>query len=135
MAETAGYVREAGSTGERQSPGPDLIRHQLRSMLGSPVFHGSKRCKQFLEFICEKSLAGEADTLKERTIAVEVFGRPPQSDLGEDTIVRVGAREVRKRLAQYYVTEDGAAAEVRIDLPSGAYSPEFRYNRSFAEPE
>src|SRR5205807_9497500 len=68
---------------------------QLRSMLESPVFHGSKRCKQFLEYICEKSLAGEADTLKERTIAVEVFGRAPQSDLGEDTIVRVGAREVR----------------------------------------
>src|SRR5450755_3451680 len=116
MAETAGYVREAGSAGDRHLPRPDEIRRQLRSMLESPVFHGSKRCKQFLEFICEKSLAGEADTLKERTIAVEVFGRAPQSDLGEDTIVRVGAREVRKRLAQFYVTPEGAASEVRIDL-------------------
>jgi hypothetical protein len=127
MAETAGYVREAGSTGDRHSPGPDEIRRQLRSMLESPVFHGSKRCKQFLEFICEKSLGGEADTLKERTIAVEVFGRAPQSDLGEDTIVRVGAREVRKRLAQYYVTPEGLAAEVHIDLLPGSYAPEFRW--------
>ena len=127
MAETADYLREAGSTGERQAPRPEEIRHQLRSMLESPVFHGSKRCKQFLEYICEKSLAGEADTLKERTIAVEVFGRAPQSDLGEDTIVRVGAREVRKRLAQYYVTPDGLAAEVHIDLLPGSYAPEFRY--------
>src|SRR5581483_10013897 len=93
MAKTAGSLREARSTGEKHFPTPEEIRRQLQNMLESPVFHGSKRCKQFLEYICEKSLAGEADTLKERTIAVEVFGRPPQSDLGEDTIVRVGARE------------------------------------------
>ena len=127
MAETASDLREAGSVGERISPSHEEIRRQLRSILESPVFHGSKRCKQFLEYICEKSLAGEADTLKERTIAVEVFGRSPQSDLGEDTIVRVGAREVRKRLAQYYVTPEGLAADVHIDLLPGSYAPEFRY--------
>jgi hypothetical protein len=58
---------------------------------------------------------------------VDVFGRSPQSDLGEDTIVRVCAREVRRRLAQYYSTPEGAAVLVRINLPSGAYVPEFRY--------
>ena len=63
-------------------------------------------------------------------------GRSPQSDLGEDTIVRVGAREVRKRLAQYYVTEDGTAANrYCIDLPSGASTPDFRYTRAIPEPE
>ena len=83
--------------------------------------------QQFLEYVCVKSLAGEAGALKERTVAVEVFGRPPHTDLGEDTIVRVGAREVRKRLAQYYVTAEGAVSEIRIDLPCGAYAPDFRY--------
>ena len=66
-------------------------------------------------------------SLKERTIAVEVFGRNPKSDLADDTIVRVGAREVRKRLAQYYLTPAGAASGIRIDLPLGSYAPEFRY--------
>lgn len=134
MAETTDYLREAGSAVVRNLPSHDEIRRQLRSMLENPVFHGSKRCKQFLEFICEKSLAGEADTLKERTIAVEVFGRPLHSDLGEDTIVRVGAREVRKRLAQYYVTPEGLAAEVHIDLVPGSYAPEFRYAAAVKEP-
>jgi hypothetical protein len=133
MAQTADYLHEAGSTGDRNSPGPEEIRRQLRSMLESPVFHGSKRCKQFLEYICERSLAGASDTLKERTIAVEVFGRAPQSDLGEDTIVRVGAREVRKRLAQYYVTPEGLAAEIHIDLLPGSYAPEFRYANAIKE--
>jgi len=104
MAETADYLREAGSTGERHSPRPEEIRHQLRSMLESPVFHGSKRCKQFLEYICEKSLAGEADTLKERTIAVEVFGRAPQSDLGEDTIVRVDII-IKTKMSEFIKTD------------------------------
>jgi hypothetical protein len=115
-------------------PQPDEIRRQLATILASPVFHGSKRCQQFLEYVCDRSLSGEVGAHKERTIAVEIFGRKPQIDLGEDTIVRVGAREVRKRLAQYYVTPEGAAAEIRIDLPSGSYAPEFRYASAIAEP-
>ena len=109
------------------SPQPDEIRRQLQQVLASPAFHGSKRCQQFLEYVCAKSLAGEVGALKERSVAVEVFGRPPHIDLGEDTIVRVGAREVRKRLAQYYATAEGSLSEIRIDLPSGSYAPEFHY--------
>jgi hypothetical protein len=119
--------REQVLVQDRESPTPAEVRLQLRNILESPAFHGSKRCQQFLEYACEKSLAGEVADLKERTVAVEVFGRNPHSDLGEDTIVRVGAREVRKRLAQYYVTPAGVASEIRIDLPSGSYVPDFRY--------
>jgi hypothetical protein len=119
--------RDLGVSPGRATPAAEEIRRQLRNILASPVFHGSKRCQQFLEHVCEKALSGEAGALKERMIAIEVFGRQPQTELGEDTIVRVGAREVRKRLAQYYVTPEGAAAEVRIDLPPGSYSPDFRY--------
>src|SRR5271166_5476066 len=108
-------------------PKPDEVRGQLRAILTSPAFHGSKRCQQFLEYVCERSLAGEAGALKERTVAIDVFGRQPQSELGEDTIVRVGAREVRKRLAQFYVSPEGVASKVKIDLPAGSYAPEFHY--------
>ena len=125
MSKIASSLHEPGVI--PHEPNPEEIRRQLRTVLASPVFHGSRRCQQFLEFVCEKSLAGEGKTIKERTIAIDVFGRSPQTDLGDDTIVRVGAREVRKRLAQYYVTPEGAAAEVRIELPSGSYAPEFRY--------
>jgi hypothetical protein len=134
MLKSATASREAAGRENTQKPTPDEIREQLASILASPPFHGSKRCHQFLEYVCDHALAGEIGALKERTIAIAVFGRAPQSDLGEDTIVRVGAREVRKRLAQYYVTPEGAAARVRIDLPSGAYSPEFQYQAQAHEP-
>jgi len=127
MSKVASRERALGAVGERATPTPEEVRRQLQNILSSPAFHGSKRCQQFLEYVCEKALSGQAGSLKERTIAVEVFGRQPESDLAEDTIVRVGAREVRKRLAQYYVTPEGAACEVRIDVHPGAYTPEFRY--------
>src|SRR5450755_3131857 len=127
MSKIATSGREMVGVQDRNVPSPEEIRRQLQIILNSPAFHGSKRCQQFLEYVCEKSLSGEAGALKERTIAIEVFARQPQSDLGDDTIVRVGAREVRKRLAQFYVTPEGAASEIRIDIHPGAYSPEFRY--------
>ena len=130
MSRTATHagVEARERNAESPHPTPDEIQTQIRLILTSPVFHGSKRCQQFLEYVCEKSLAGEVGALKERSIAIEVFGRRPEAaGLGEDTIVRVGAREVRKRLAQYYVTADGAASAVIIDLAPGAYVPEFRY--------
>ena len=114
-------------------PKPEEIQNQLRAILASPAFHGSRRCQHFLEYVCEKSLAGEAGALKERTLATDVFGRPPHSEMGEDTIVRVGAREVRKRLAQFYVSPEGMASKVRVELPAGSYAPEFHYNNAPAE--
>ncbi len=103
---------------------PEEIRAQIRRILESAAFRGSNRCRGFLEFVVQKALNGEADTLKERTLAVEVYGRDVDADLAEDSIVRVGAREVRKRLAQFYI-EEGAADPIRVELPAGCYIPTF----------
>jgi hypothetical protein len=107
------------------------IRRELETVLASSSFRASKRCHDFLHYVVTKSLSGDADSLKERTIAVQVFGRKADADLGEDSIVRVGAREVRKRLAQYYVN-DGARDNVRIDLHAGSYHPLFHFRSGVA---
>lgn len=106
------------------------VRAQLEKVLSSQAFRGSKRCQAFLDFVVQRALDGRHEELKERVLAVEVFGRAPDSDLGDDTIVRVGAREVRKRLAQYYISEDGVADQVIIELPAGSYVPEWRWART-----
>src|SRR5215471_6015800 len=102
------------------SPTEGEIRRQLDHVLSSSVFRGSKRCQDFANYVCKRVLEGAAETLKERTLAIEVFGRRTHEDLGGDNIVRVGAREVRRRLALYYSGE-GADDAIRIDLPTGAY--------------
>lgn len=106
-------------------PDPAAVREHLRLILESPAFKGSRRSQAFLEYTVEKVLAGHHDSLKERNIAVDVFGRAPDANLTEDTIVRVGAREVRRRLAQFYSSPAAASAPFHIDLPAGSYAPEF----------
>ena len=73
----------------------------------------------------EHTLQGDPDILKERTIGIEVFGRPTSYDPSDDATVRVKAGEVRKRLGLYY-SDHGAHDPLRIELPSGTYVPVFR---------
>jgi hypothetical protein len=100
-----------------------VLREHLREVLESPAFRGSRRCQQFLEHIVEKAIGSHYDELKERTLGVELFGRAPAYDTGEDAIVRVTASDVRKRLHQFYAD---TSASIRIEIPSGSYAPEFR---------
>jgi hypothetical protein len=99
------------------------LREHLREVLESPAFRGSRRCQQFLQHIVEKAISSHYDELKERTLGVELFGRPPAYDTGEDAIVRVTASDVRKRLHQFYADN---SSSIRIEIPSGSYGPEFR---------
>src|ERR1700759_2010209 len=106
------------------------IRSHLGRILASPQFRSSKRCHRFLSYVVGEVMRGKADSLKERTLATDVFDRPASWDSGEDTIVRGGAREVRKRLAQYYASAEGMQERVRFELAPGSYVPVF----SYAEP-
>ena len=119
------------SNPESAGPDPAGIRHALALVLESRSFRGSKRCHDFLVYVVSKALAGDAEKLKERTLAVEIFGRKADADLGDDSIVRVGAREVRKRLFQYY-TAEGANDPIRIELPAGSYAPAFHWQADTA---
>lgn len=99
------------------------VRGHLRELLESSAFKGSRRGQQFLQYVVDRTLDGQLDDLKERSLGVALFGRAPDYDTGEDAIVRVTASDVRKRLHQYY-SENGSA--IRIELPPGSYAPEFR---------
>lgn len=117
----------AAPQGNADSAVPEeKIRAELNRVVESPAFRGSHRSQDFLRYVVERALAGQPSELKERHIAVHLFGRPADANLAEDTIVRVSAREVRRRLEQYYATAEGTASEVQIHLPAGSYVPEFR---------
>jgi TolB-like protein len=102
----------------------ERVRHHLAEITNSHAFAGSKRTKDFLQLIVEHALAGDVDSLRERMIGAEMFGRPINYDTGTDAVVRVKATEVRKRLSQYYLEAEREPA-VRIEIPSGSYVPRF----------
>ncbi len=80
---------------------------------------------RFLKFIADRHLEGNGDQLKESVIAVEVFGRNPDHDPSQDSIVRTEAGRLRARLAEYYL-EAGKDDTFIIELPKGGYRPVFR---------
>ena len=106
-------------------PPRDAVLAELDCVLAGAAFRGSKRSQEFLRFIVRNALDKRSDMLKERSIGAEVFGRRADYDTGDDSIVRVKASEVRRRLAQHYM-ESGAPHGVQIELPPGSYTPEFR---------
>jgi TolB-like protein/Tfp pilus assembly protein PilF len=102
-----------------------LVRQHLEDVVTSHAFAGCKRTQDFLRLIVGHTLQGESSSLRERMIGAEMFGRPVSYDTGNDSIVRVRANEVRKKLAQYYSELKGKKPAVHIELPSGSYVPRF----------
>ena len=102
----------------------DAVLRELERILASPQFSSSKRYPALLQYVVKNTLNGKSDLLKERTLGVEVFDRPPTYDTNADTVVRYTAGEVRKRLLLYY-HEQGRSSHIRISLPAGSYVPEF----------
>lgn len=105
--------------------GRRAVSHELERMLEHPLFRNSKRYPALLRYLVEQTLEGNDEALKERLLGVSVFHRLPDYDTNQDTVVRLAAGEVRKRIAQYY-HQTGPPAEVEIDLLPGSYVPVFR---------
>jgi len=126
------------SVGEPEMLSPDrvtLIREHLEEIVTSQTFAGSKRTQDFLRLIVNHALEGDIDSLKERMIGAEMFGRPVSYDTGSDSVVRVRASDVRKKLALYYREAKKKAPAVRIELPSGSYVPKFHFVPPEPEPD
>jgi hypothetical protein len=102
------------------------IQEQVGRLLADSHFSQSRRFPSFLRYVVEKTLAGQEDALKERTLGVEIFGRRADYDTASDPIVRVTAAEIRKRIAQYY-QDPGHESELRVSLPPGSYIPQFHW--------
>ena len=109
------------------------VRAALERILHSQCFAHAGRASDFLRFVVAETLAGGAERLKGYTIAVSVFGRPPDFDAQADPLVRVEALRLRQRLTEYYSGE-GAADRVKIELPRGGYAVKAVYAGSEPAP-
>jgi hypothetical protein len=104
----------------------------LRQILASKAFRGSRRCQEFLSYVVERSLSGEFSEIKERMLGICLFDREASYDTNSDSIVRVTATDVRKRLLRYY--ESAPPSALRIELPPGSYIPEFHHAEANSKP-
>ena len=101
-------------------------------VLQSGIFDKAPRLGSFFRYICERHLEGNGDQIKEYSIALEALGRPADFDPKKDSIVRVEAHRLRRRLQTYY-RGPGAAQPVQIVIPNGQYRPQFLLKEVRAE--
>ncbi|MEO8136001.1 MAG: tetratricopeptide repeat protein [Betaproteobacteria bacterium] len=105
------------------------LHDALDAICASGVFRHSPQQQRFLRHLLAKMHKGDLGALREMTLGIELFQRPPEAfDPKKDPIVRVEARRLRERLFRYYAAE-GAAATIEVVLPIGRYVPLVRARR------
>jgi serine/threonine-protein kinase len=112
----------AGDISERE------VRAQLDRILQSGTFKNSERLQRFLKAAVECALDGTTDQLKESVLGRVVFDRGSEFDPRTDSIVRVEAQRLRRKLREYYETE-GTDDRIAIKFQPGSYVPIFAHTR------
>lgn len=93
-------------------------------VVASRHFVRSRLLAKFLLYIVAETLEDRKANITEHRIGVLVFDRPPSYSSINDNIVRTYARQLRRRLAEYFAGE-GKDEPLQIQIPLGGYVPVF----------
>ena len=110
----------------------ESAREQAERIIQNRIFRTSDVLRRLFHYLTEKSLAGEADALKEYSIGIDALGKPESFDPRQESVVRMHTARLRQKLAEYYHT-DGASDPVIIDIPKGGFRVTFEL-RAVPEP-
>lgn len=97
---------------------------QIQRIIQSKAFRTSEVHRNLLQYLADKSLAGQSDSLKEYTVGLDVFSKPASYDPRQESVVRMHLARLRQKLAEYYRTE-GVNDPVIIELPKGGFRVTF----------
>ena len=81
----------------------EQVLEQIQRLIDSELFRSSELQRRLLKYLAEKSLAGEADQLKEYTVGTEGIGKPASYDPRRDSTIRLQISKLRQKVAEYYV--------------------------------
>ena len=102
----------------------NLERAEFEALVAA--FSNTPRSLRLLQYIGENYFSGKLTELCEFSIATEVFGRPENRfNPAEDAIARAETHRLRKRLKDYYQSEEGRNHALRFSLPPATYVPVF----------
>jgi hypothetical protein len=107
-------------------------RNEIERILRAPQFRRAPKLQRFLELICNYYFENRSSDINEYLIATQAFGKGPDFDPAADSLVRVQAREVRRKLREYYQGE-WKSSHLILDIPAGHYAPIFMSGSPAAE--
>jgi hypothetical protein len=96
------------------------VHAEVERVVNSTTFRNAEVLRRLLRFLAEKSIAGEAEQLKEYTVAIDGLGKPPTYDPRHDSLVRIQIGRLRSRLADYYRAE-GERDPIVLEVPKGHF--------------
>ena len=102
----------------------DPRRALVNRVAASEPFAKSPRLRELFTYLAECALRDPHSPVTEQQVGVAVFNRSAGYDTSSDTVVRVQASEVRKRLKYYFLSE-GLNDPLLMELPRGSYLPIF----------
>jgi hypothetical protein len=114
--------------------GVEAVREQIDRLLQSKTFQTSEVHRRLLQYLADRTLAGDADRLKEYTVGLEAFGKPSTYDPKHDSIVRLQMGRLRQKLAVYYQSEANGDP-ILVTLPKGAFKLVFEGHETPATTE
>ena len=102
----------------------EAIRAQVERILQNKNRRLSEVQRRLFSYLADKSLSGEADGLKEYTLGLDAFGKPPSYDPRQESVVRMHVARLRQKLADYYRIE-GVNDPILVELPKGGFKVTF----------
>ena len=100
------------------------VRRQIERLLNSKALNGSEVHRKLLSYLAEKTLAGEADRLKEYVVALDALGKATSYDPRHDSVVRIQVGRLRVKLSEYY-QDEGVGDPLVVTLPKGGFKLNF----------
>ncbi len=100
------------------------LNSALKRIIESDLLSGSPRLCEFLSYVVAEAQAGRADQIRAKTIGMDVYGHDANESGDRENVVRVDARRLRRKLADYYAGS-GVNDPIHISLPTGGYAPRF----------
>jgi hypothetical protein len=100
------------------------VHAQVECILHSETLRSSEVLRRLLRFLADKTLSGEADGLKEYTVAIDALQKPPTYDPKHESTVRIQVSRLRNKLGEYYRGE-GKDDPVIVELPKGRFKLTF----------
>jgi hypothetical protein len=119
----------ASQGNQPDSPSAGEIREQVDRVVHSLTLGGSEALRQLLAYLADHAVLYPGQPAREKEVALGVFSRPADFDPRADSVVRVHAGRLRSKLAEYYMGE-GAADQVVLEIPKGAYLLVSRYREA-----
>jgi hypothetical protein len=97
---------------------PEQLKIHADRIRNSHILGRSQLIQKLFDFFVECSLAGKVP--KEIEVALDVFGKRADFDVGQDAVVRVYIHKLRRKLDDYY-TGPGKGENGRLVIPRGEY--------------